>query len=324
MRSVPTPLSPLLANIALHGIEDALGIKYDKRGQIVGNRIVVRYADDFVCLCETFDDAQLVIEQLKPWLSHRGLQLSSDKTRIVHITEGFDFIGYNIRHYRDSNSKTGYKLLTKPSKKAVKEIRSKLRQVWLKYKSNQVKELISELNPIIRGWANYYRTCVARKTFENLDYWMHQRARRYAKRKHPKKNDTWRKQKYFGRFNLDRKDNWVFGEHSSGIHLLKFTWFNIERHILIPGKSSPDNPDPEIQKWFRQKRKRDSKNHKKSWQKIAKNQEYICPVCKESLFNTEELHVHHIIPKSKGGKDTYTNLQLVHFMCHQRIHYGHS
>ena len=107
-----------------------------------------------------------------------------------------------------------------------------------------------------------------------------------------------------------------------GIHLLKFTWFDIERHVLIPGKSSPDDPNPKIQKWFKSKRKRKSKDYKKSWQKIARNQNYVCPTCRESLFNGEELHVHHIIPKSKGGKDTYKNLQLVHLMCHQQIHYG--
>lgn len=120
-------ISPLAANITLHGMEDALGIKYDKRGQIISNRIVVKYADDFVCLCETKDDAQLVVEQLKPWLSQRGLQLSEEKTQIVHITQGFDFLGHNIRHYKDTSSKTGYKLLTKPSQKAIKEIRHKIR-----------------------------------------------------------------------------------------------------------------------------------------------------------------------------------------------------
>lgn len=315
-------ISPLLANIALHGMEDALEIKYDKRGQIIGNRILIRYADDFVCLCETQEDALLVIEQLKPWLSQRGLQLSEEKTRIVHITEGFDFLGFNIRHYKDVNSKTGEKLLIKPSNQAIKEIREKIRETWLKYKSNQVKELISRLNPIIRGWANYHRKGVARKVFESLDQWMHKRARRYAKRKHPNKSDTWRKEKYFGRFNLNKKDNWVFGDQKSGIHLLKFSWFKIERHVLIPGLSSPDDPTPDTQKWFRENRKRESKNHKESWQKISKNQNFICPVCKESLFNGEDLHVHHIVPKSEGGRDTYKNLQLVHLMCHQQIHYG--
>lgn len=158
--------------------------------------------------------------------------------------------------------------------------------------------------------------------FESLDRWMHQRARRYAKHRHPKKNDTWRKKKYFGRFNLDRTDQWVKGDHKSGVHLLKFTWFNIERHRLIPGLYSPDDPSLEVQKWLREARKRQAKNHKQSWQKIAKGQNYVCPVCHESLFNGEHLHTHHQIPKSRGGKDTYSNLRLVHLMCHQQIHYG--
>lgn len=79
-------------------------------------------------------------------------------------------------YYKDTSSKTGYKLLIKPSQKAIKDIRDKLRQTWLKYKSNQVKELIAKLNPIIRGWANYHRKGVARKAFESLDQWMHKRA----------------------------------------------------------------------------------------------------------------------------------------------------
>ncbi|MGK7914824.1 MAG: group II intron maturase-specific domain-containing protein [Prochloraceae cyanobacterium] len=82
-----------------------------------------------------------------------------------------------------SNSrKSGYKLLIKPSNKAIKDIKLKLQEVWLKHKAQEVKTLISKLNPIIRGWANYYRVGVSRKVFESLDQWMHKRARRYAKR----------------------------------------------------------------------------------------------------------------------------------------------
>ncbi len=315
-------VSPLLANIALHGMEQALGIRYDRRGQIIGNRIVVRYADDFVCLCETQEDAKVVINHLNQWLKARGLNLNEEKTKIVHITEGFDFLGFNVRHYEDKSSKTGYKLLIKPNKQAVKDIKLKLKQVWLKYQADNVRTVIAKLNPIIRGWANYYKIGVSRKVFESLDDWMHKRARRYAKRMHPKKNETWRKERYFGRFNLKRKDKWVFGDYNSGIHLLKFSWFKIKRHVLVPGLSCPDNPKPEVQQWFRDNRKRQSQNCKNSEQKLAKKQNYVCPKCKESLFNGEQLHIHHIIPKSIGGKDTYSNLQLVHLFCHQQIHYS--
>src|SRR5438270_9951420 len=91
--------SPLLANIALHGMEEAIGVKYDYRGQLIGKRAIVRYADDFVCFCETREDAERVQGILTEWLKERGLTLSAEKTRIVHLTEGFDFLVFNIRHY---------------------------------------------------------------------------------------------------------------------------------------------------------------------------------------------------------------------------------
>lgn len=92
-------ISPLLMNIALHGMEQALGVRYDRRGQIKGSRALVRYADDWVVFCESEQDAQGARRQAQEWLLKRGLRLSEDKTRIVHLTEGFDFLGFNIRHY---------------------------------------------------------------------------------------------------------------------------------------------------------------------------------------------------------------------------------
>ncbi|MEG4026651.1 group II intron reverse transcriptase/maturase, partial [Microcoleus sp. S13C4] len=113
-------VSPLLANIALHGMEEAIGVKYDSRGQSIGKRAIVRYADDFAAFCESKEDAEEVIEILKSWLQQRGLELSAQKTKIVHLSEGFDFLGFNIRHYRaEKTSKTGWKLLIKPSKESV-------------------------------------------------------------------------------------------------------------------------------------------------------------------------------------------------------------
>ena len=114
-------ISPLLANIALHGMEEAMGIKYDSRGGSIGKRIVVRYADDFVILCESKGDAVKAKSEIDSWLKTRGLDLSVEKTNIVHITEGFDFLGFNVRHYKTNNTKTGYKLLIKPSKKFLKK-----------------------------------------------------------------------------------------------------------------------------------------------------------------------------------------------------------
>ena len=126
-------VSPLLANIALHGMEEAIGVKYDYRGQLISKRAVVRYADDFVCFCETKQDAEQVQKILVEWLKERGLTLSEEKTRIVHLTEGFDFLGFNVRHYpAPQTSRTGWKLLIKPSKESVQDVQRKIKDQWKK------------------------------------------------------------------------------------------------------------------------------------------------------------------------------------------------
>ncbi|MEG4185622.1 group II intron reverse transcriptase/maturase [Microcoleus sp. Pol14D6] len=312
-------VSPLLANIALHGMEEAIGVKYDSRGQSIGKRAIVRYADDFAAFCESKEDAEEVIEILKIWLQQRGLELSPEKTKIVHLSEGFDFLGFNIRHYRaEKTSKTGWKLLIKPSKESVSKIRNKLREEWLSLRGSNILAIIKRLNPIIRGWANYFRSGVSCEIFHSLDRWMFHRAVRYVKHTHPKKPRYWRQSRYWGRLNLERRDRWVFGDKTTGMHLLKFSWFRIERHILVKGRSSPD--DPNLKSYWQDREKAKSKSLTPSKQKIAQNQGCICPKCGESLFNGEELHVHHIEPKQQGGSNSYKNLRFLHFYCHQQIH----
>ncbi len=236
-------VSPLLANIALHGMESALGVKYNKDGELRAARALVRYADDFVVFCETEEDAVKVVQILNDWMQVRGLTLSQEKTKISHLTAGFDFLGFNIRHYKDQTTKTGWKLLIKPSKKSVLNIRNKLRSEWLNCKGKSIDAVIKKLNPIIRGQANYFRTAVSSKIFNSLDHWLYEKQKMYAKRTHRNKSDSWRKAKYWGNLNLDRPfDRWVFGNKQTGAYLLKFSWFKIERHILVRGKSSPDDP----------------------------------------------------------------------------------
>lgn len=312
-------VSPLLANIALHGMEQALGVKYDYRGQSIGKRIVVRYADDFCVFCETEEDALNCVEVIKGWLAQRGLNISPEKTSIKHLTKGFDFLGFNIRHYRDTNTATGWKLLIKPSAKSVQKVRAKLRDIWLSPTRFRLPELLKKLNSVIRGWSNYFRTGVSKDIFSGLDQWMFIRERRHTRRMHPKKGWKWRQKRYFGSLNLHRRDKWVFGDKSLGAHILKFSWFDIERHTLVKGLSSPDDPD--LRDYWRAREKKKVKNlRNKSRQTVAKRQDHRCPTCSESLYNGEELHLHHVKPKSEGGKDTYNNLRLLHLYCHQQAH----
>ncbi len=312
-------VSPLLANIALHGMEEAIGVKYDYRGQLIGKRAVVRYADDFVCFCETREDAERVQGILTEWLKERGLTLSEEKTRIVHLTEGFDFLGFNIRQYpAPKTSRTGWKLLIKPSKESVQEMRTKLKTLWEKAHGTNVQSVLGQLNPVIRGWANYFRTAVAKEIFSGLDRWMFYKEDRYTRRMHPKKSTDWRHRTYWGRFQLDRLDPWVFGDKQTGGHLLKFSWFPIERHVLVKGTASPD--DSRLADYWAKRQAAKARDLTSSKQKLAKRQQGRCRQCGETLFNDEELQVHHLLARSQGGKDSYSNLVLVHLLCHQQIH----
>ncbi|MEM7590542.1 MAG: group II intron reverse transcriptase/maturase [Cyanobacteria bacterium P01_A01_bin.83] len=317
-------VSPLLANIALHGMESALKVKYDTYGRSKGKRIIVRYADDFVILCETKEDAKLARYEINKWLKIRGLQLSEEKTQIVHITEGFDFLGFNIRQYKVNNTKTGYKLLIKPSKKFIKQTKSDIRETFLNHIGKSVNELIGKINPVIRGKANYLNKVVSSKTFSLLDYYLFTRQVRYVKRTHPNKSKKWTQEKYWGRLNLQRPNNkWVFGDKQSGNHMLQFSWTKIERHSLIRQRSSPD--DPELIEYWAKRNENRAKSETKKWNKkkeiIAYKQKYKCPICGESIFNDEPLHLHHKIPKCEGGKDEVTNLVWLHLYCHHKIHY---
>jgi RNA-directed DNA polymerase len=315
-------ISPLLLNIALHGMEAALKVKYNRRGQIKGKRAVVRYADDFVVFCESQEDALRVRDEVLPlWLAERGLTLSEEKTRIVHLTEGFDFLGFNTKHYPRRTTRTGYKLLIRPSKKSVNAVREKLREAWLGLKGHKIAAVLYKLNPIIRGWANYFRTGVASRTFGKLDQWMYLRARRYAKHTHPNKSKEWRKKRYWGKLNPDREDHWVFGNvrpNKDGKHhyLLKFSWFKIERHVPVKGTASPD--DASLREYWWKRRKVNIRHLTASEVDMANDQDWICPICGQELINGEPLERHHLDARSEGGLDIRVNRVLVHLYCHKQ------
>lgn len=316
-------ISPLLANIALHGMEAHLGVKYNNRGESMGKRILVRYADDFVCLCETREDAEKSRDEINSWLKIKGLELSPEKTKIVHITEGFDFLGFNIRQYKVKNTKTGYKLLIKPSKEFLKQTRKDIKEIFLNHIGKPVGTLIAAINPVIRGKANYMKIAVSGKIFRGLDRYLFIRQCRYANRTHPNKNKEWKTRRYWGKFMADYGGKWIFGDKQTGAYMLKFSWFKIDRHPLVKKRSSPD--DPALKEyWAKRNKKRnilEAEKWNKNRQKIARRQKFKCPICGESLFNDEPLHLHHIIPRCKGGKDEINNLVWLHQFCHHKIHY---
>jgi RNA-directed DNA polymerase len=310
-------ISPLLANIALHGMEKAVGISYrqSKRGwETQGKRALVRYADDFVIFTETEEDAYQAKRKMQDWLQERGLTLSEEKTKVCHLTEGFDFLGFNVRHYPASNTRTGYKLLIKPSQKAVLAFRHRLRQEWKALAGHNAARVIKVLTPILRGWTNYFRTGVSYKTFASIDYFMFQKTMRWCHFSHPTKLKWWIEKTYYLTVKGDR---WVFGTPNA--YLPKASWTPIMRHVMVKHDYSPDNGSLSDY-WEHRLKQRMERLQNAKQRQLARYQRGKCPNCHDALDNGEELHVHHVIPRARGGTDALSNLALMHLYCHQQQH----
>lgn len=206
----------------------------------------------------------------------------------------------------------------------MKKSRSDLRDIFLSHIGKKLDLLIGKINPVIRGKANYINKVVSSKALQSLDDYMFIREVRYVKRHHPKKPKYWTKHKYWGRLNFQRpNDKWVFGNKTNGNYITKFSWVKISRHTLIKGKSSPDDPSL-IDYWNKRNKKINtdkSKSLSKKHEYIAYKQDYKCPICGQSIFNDEPLHLHHITPRSKGGKDKTNNLVWLHLQCHHKTHH---
>jgi RNA-directed DNA polymerase len=308
-------ISPLLANIALHGMETAVGVKYISRGDNVGKRCLIRYADDFVVFCHTEEDARKAQSELSDWLAIRGLVLSTEKTRIAHLSDGFDFLGFNIRQYRVPGTRYGSKLLIKPSRKSVESLKVRLIREWRALDGQNITVVLARLNPVIRGWSNYYRGVVSKRLFCRLDNWIFNKEVQWARRTHSNKPWYWVQRKYWGALHSTRMDRWVFGDAAgTGGYLIKFAWTPIVRHVLVKGGASPD--DPSLNAYWASRRSRRRAELPGPQRVLARKQRDICPRCGESLHDDEPLCVHHLTPLRLGGKRTLDNRHLLHYYCH--------
>jgi RNA-directed DNA polymerase len=207
------------------------------------------------------------------------LAFNEDKTRIVTLDEGFDFLGFTVR--RQSG-----KLLIKPSKAAVRRIRERLRTEMRALRGANAAAVMQRLNPIIRGWSAYYRTVVSSEVFATLDEYMWKLTYKWATHGHPNKPRRWIVNRYFGAFNKSRQDRWVFGDRDSGAYLLKFAWTKIVRHQLVMGGSSPDDPALDLY-WARRRRKGLSAMLDKATRRLLMAQNGRCPACAGFLLHAD-------------------------------------
>jgi RNA-directed DNA polymerase len=325
-------ISPLLANIALHGMEERIKqfaetldrkntygrqqSKRDKRSSLS----LIRYADDFVILHEDITVVQRCREIISKWLQDMGLELKPSKTRLTHTLNGyqqekpgFDFLGFNIRQFKvgKTHSDLGFKTIITPSKEKQKVHYDHIASIIETHKSAPQEALINKLNPIIRGWANYYATVVSKDTYSEIDNLMYLKLRAWANRRHPKKSAEWVLKKYWlpiGGF------SWVFATKKGEklYRLLRHDTTPVVRHIKVQGESSPY--DGNLVYWST--RMGNSPEMPIRIIKLLKKQKGKCAHCELYFRESDVLEIDHIIPKSQGGKDDYNNRQLLHRHCH--------
>lgn len=310
-------VSPLLANIALHGMEKELGVSYRRNGKYYTLKSksvgVVKYADDFVIVCKTKEEAMSMYEKLNPYLNKRGLTLAENKTQVTHIEEGFDFLGFNLRQYKTNN---GMKLLIKPSKASVKKAKGTIKDVFSQLQGRPVGDLIMKLNPIIRGIGNYWSSEVSKKIFSSIDMYIWLKVRIHLKRLHNNKSFKWIYKRYFKPdYSGVSKDKWILTDpHNEKTQLFKMSWIPIVRHEVVKYKNSPD--DASLKEYFQKRDKKEFiRDNVLSRRKLAKQGNYKCRICKQSLVGEEELKINQIVPKKLGGAESYSNLELLHQSC---------
>ncbi len=316
-------ISPTLANMVLDGLEERLNrsIRQKKsNGNVIFNPMInlVRYADDFIITGSTPEVLERAKEVTCEFLQERGLSLSEEKTRVVHIETGFDFLGQNVRMY-------GGKLLIKPSKDSVKRALTKIRSTIQENKAVNQEILIGLLNPIIRGWINYHRYSVASDAFSRFDYEVWQALWHWAVRRHRKKGAHWVRSRYF---HTVGNRTWTFaskpGTHA-GSQMMKLIYATdtyIKRHRKIKAEANPYDPNWET--YFEERLSVQMGTvllgNRDGW-RLWQNQNGFCPECGELITPETGWHVHHVVYRVHGGKDTLSNLRLLHPNCHRKLHH---
>jgi RNA-directed DNA polymerase len=314
-------ISPVSANMALDGLSQQLLQRFPRTTRGNSPKVnLARYADDFIVTGAT---KELLEHEVKPFLEafmkEKGLTLSQEKTVITHIEDGFDFLGQQVRKYRNG------KVLTTPSKKNVKAFLKKVRGIIEKHRDSSAGRLIVKLNPIIRGWATYHRFGASTKTFNSVDRAIFKKLWWWARRRHPRKSATWVKQKYF---TTEGTYHWVFtGEiededgHMKLVHLRRASDVKIQRHTAIHGDANPFDPAWEV--YFEKRlgiKMARNLTGRRQLRHLWEEQNGICPMCQQKITQITGWHNHHIIWKSKGGTHHAANRILLHPTCHMQLH----
>lgn len=303
-------ISPTLANMTLDGLQmlaENFKLRRTKMGYFNPMVNLVRYADDFIITCS---DREILESQIKPavseFLQARGLTLSEEKTKITHIDEGFDFLGFNIRKYKG-------KFLITPSKESQKKFQRKINEIVNSHKTIPQESLIRLLNPIITGSANYYQHVVSGKVFQKMDFHIYQKLLQWSLRRHPAKGKWWVAERYFHKH---RGRSWVFAapfDKDGRQELYPIKWLTdtkITRYAKLKCDANPYDPD-----WTEYFEKRETRLMLQSAKgrntivRIWKRQQRKCPYCGEPITRNTPWRVSEKVVHGK------TERMLVHSYC---------
>lgn len=324
-------LSPLLANIALDGLENHLKEwnqtlpdpsgnytrSRDKRSAIT----YVRYADDFVVIYKDKQRLQAAKDEIQRWLNRTSnVELAETKTVIQHSSQGFNFLGHHIIRVKKFGK---YRTKIYPNRKAQQRLISTLSQVFRQMKNAPQHAVIEKLTPKILGWANFFRYVESKKVYSRMDFIMYNLIRVWAYRRHHKSGRKYAMHKYFPGTpslwkNITYLDKWVFKEkqiirnhQTKEIILPKMAWVKLERFNKVKGNASIYDGDYVY--WIK-------RNQKFGWtptqRKLLLNQKMKCPLCLQNLAPYANVQIDHKYGRTQLNANSYSNLQLVHTHCH--------
>jgi RNA-directed DNA polymerase len=317
-------LSPMLANIALTTL-DEWGESLVRRKS--DSNPIVRYADDFIVVCKSKEEAIGRREEIKTLLDSKiGLELSDEKTRITNIHQGFNFLGFNIRKYRQKSPHSKYhqvgQLLIKPQMEKVQTFLKKGAETIREAKGRNLAFLIRQLNPKLKGFANYYRFVVSKRTLNKLTYQITEKTYRWLCKSHPNKSRRWVWKRYTTNYRNQRTI--TFGMYCE--HLYLPTFMPITRFTKVKrGRRVYDN-SPETREYWLVREYKNSLDsiYSTRVEKLFKRQRGRCPVCRKEIageqIRNNDLHQHHLNPKSIRDEKKLSNLRLIHKDCHVELH----
>jgi RNA-directed DNA polymerase len=317
--------SPVLANVALDGMERLFGcedghgnpVKAAQKKGMNKSVVLIRYADDFLVTARSKEILEQYVQPtIEAFLATRGLTLNQEKTRVVAIDEGFNFLGFTIRKVRNG------KLLIMPEKAKVRAHLRAIKAYLDAHRQVPAGAVMRALTPMIRGWTLYYRHACSATTFAYLDHRVWQMLWAWARRRHPQKSKHWVKARYF---RPTRTRVWNFAD-AVGLGAAMLPWYSdtkIVRHIKVKGRTSPLDPDAQSY-WDERRRTRLAACClSRRRQALLQAQGYACAACGVPFDPDEDINmmdVHHAQPRHTGGGNETENLRLLHRWCHQRHH----